>query len=127
MSSSTLLWRQVRAAFLPLIAAIACFVVVALHSGGMEGSAVSGYVQDGKYFLSLGHGGHVETTRNRFEEIRHREKIIYAWMGGMILSIAVAVIVIKLAGLPLELRKDERSIRTLHPPPGSRGPEAPRR
>lgn len=79
MSSSTLLWRQLKVAFLPLIAAIVCFVVVV-----------------------------------------HREEFIYAWMGGMILSILVAVTMIKLAGLPLEIKKNRPPIRTLHPVPNAR-------
>jgi len=117
MSSSTLLWRQLKVAFLPLIAAIVCFVVVVRHSGGMEGSAVSGYVQNGRFFLSHGHGGFVETTPQRFDEIKHREEFIYEWMGGMILSILIALTMIKLAGLPLEIKKNRPPIRTLHPVP----------
>jgi hypothetical protein len=120
MSSQTLLWRQLKVAFVPLVAAIVCLVLAVRHSGGMEGSAISGYAQNGKCFLSLGHGDYAETTHVRFEEIAHREAVVYAWTTGVILSILAAVIIIKAAGLPLEAKRSKPIIRTLHPLPKSR-------
>ena len=45
----------------------------------LEGSAFSGRVREGKYLLMIKKEYH-ETTRQRFEAIRHREQIVFIYL-----------------------------------------------
>jgi len=60
----------------------------------LEGSAFRGHVREGTYTLSLGHGRYQQTTRERFEAIRHKERLTFiymaaagvSWLGAAFLS-----------------------------------------
>jgi hypothetical protein len=82
----TLFQRQLRVALVPTVLFIACAAVTMIYRGAPDGSAGRGYVRDGKYMLSLGHGGYQETSKERFETIRHREHIALLAFAGMALS-----------------------------------------
>src|SRR5437016_13862977 len=81
------------AILLSLIFAV-CWVIALLIHANLEDSALNGYVRDGKYVLSLGHGTFQETSRERFDAVRRRERIVYGCVAGAVTSwIAAALLV----------------------------------
>src|SRR2546421_6157591 len=90
----TLLKRELRVALIPVIVFAVCWVVALVNRGTLEGSAFDGYVRDGKYVLSLGHGHFQETSQERFATIRRRERIVFVCLGMMTISGIASVVLI---------------------------------
>ena len=111
--------RQVQLALVPLLVFVACAPVVVLNRGSGEGSALSGYVKDGRYVLSLGKGGYQETMPERFETLRRRERNVLLGLAGMVVSGVAAAYLIRRAGLPVMPGKPRIDPQALRPPVSS--------
>src|SRR5690242_20259600 len=96
-----MLWRQLRLAWLPFVAFIICTSVAVGHRGTTEGSAISGYIDHGHYFLSLGHGAYQQTDVKRFASIRRDELIVMTSLVVALASALLAAYQIRRAGLPI--------------------------
>jgi hypothetical protein len=107
--------QQIRVALVPCVSFVMCAIAAVVHRGTAEGSAVGGFVRDGKYVLSLGHGAYQETSRDRFEAVRRHERIVLGCFAGMAMSALGTALLLKRAGIPLESRPKWRSPAPLRP------------
>ena len=115
--------RQLKVALIPFITFLICAVAAIINHGTAEGSASSGFTQDGKYFLSVGHGGYQETSRERFEAIRYREWIVLISFAGMVLCGIAAAFLLRRAVLPLSNERRSPPTGLVRPTPPPRDPK----
>jgi hypothetical protein len=75
---------ELRAAAIPLALFAVCLVAVFFYHNSIEGSATEGRVEQGRYYLSFGHGSELETDASRFNQIAHREHMLDLWFAGLL-------------------------------------------
>jgi hypothetical protein len=81
------LWyRELRVASIPVIMFLVCAGAAMMNMDDAHCGAGQGYVENGRCFLSLGHGTFQETDASEFRRIRHREYIQMLAFVGMIVS-----------------------------------------
>lgn len=115
----SMLWRQLRIAWVPFVIFALCTVVAIDHRAALDGtggSATQGYVQNGRYFLSKGHGAYIETDAMQFALTARRERIVLAALGGMLLSGLAAAFLMRRAGMPLHADEVPRGEGARHRP-----------
>lgn len=108
-------WRQFKIAWLPFIAAVFCASIAVVHHGTAEGSAASGHIDNGRYFLSLGHGAYQETSPERFHVIQRDERISVLSLAATVIFTLFAAYRIYHAGLPLRKQDILPTPTTLRP------------
>lgn len=96
--------KQLRMAWIPFAIFAICTAIAISHRpkfDGTGGSAVSGWVRDGRYYLSKGHGNYDETDAKTFAKVKRDEQIVLVAFGGMLASAVIAGLIIRRAGMPL--------------------------